>query len=425
MAAVRRVDLASDEDSAALAACFSRAVARVRHCSPCSAATFAREMREQHGGLVTDRAIWLAEEEPGGACVGYIEVAVLARAVPSAEPPLAIGDGAIRFLALDRGHRAAGEALLDSAERHLRERGAERVVAFSSSTAYPFYFLDSAGLSSTQVHVSALLGLRGYENTKQDTNEAYLDWRDFELSALPPPPAPEQGISFRVDVSDEGPGRLPSATVWAISDEDGSEIGQVECVNACRWVDEEATLASDAECQEWFFVTHMAVPPVFTDDHAFQGKGVGQLLLGEAFRRLRAMGYRHSCISTDRANNRALLFYSNFGYETVEWTHSYTLASLNDSERKPVLRGISWRVQGELPAAVPCVSAVLCLFLSGSRWLTRGPHRLLSLPSPRQAMRRRTNTTTACLTVASRGSERTGHGRSVAASQASRRQTQS
>jgi AICAR transformylase/IMP cyclohydrolase PurH len=57
MAAVRRVDLASDEDSAALAARFSRAVASVRHCSPCSAATFAREMREQHGGLVTDRAV--------------------------------------------------------------------------------------------------------------------------------------------------------------------------------------------------------------------------------------------------------------------------------------------------------------------------------------------------------------------------------
>ena len=51
---------------------------------------------------------------------------MLARAVPSAEPPLAIGDGAIRFLALDRGHRAAGEALLDSAEWHLRERGAGR-----------------------------------------------------------------------------------------------------------------------------------------------------------------------------------------------------------------------------------------------------------------------------------------------------------
>ena len=92
----------------------------------------------------------------------------------------------------------------------------------------------------------------------------------------------------------------------------------------------------------------MAVPPIFTDEHQFQGRGVGQLLLGEALRRLREIGYRHSCISTGRANNRALLFYSNFGYETVEWTHSYTLASLSDiSERKSVLRGISWAVQGE------------------------------------------------------------------------------
>ena len=330
-------------DAEALAACFNRSVASVHHCNPCSANTFAKEMQTRHHGFL-NRAIWLAEDGHGD-CVGFVEVAVLVFSQPAAEPPLAQGDGVIRYLALDRGWRRVGERLLDHAESHLQSCGAERVVAFSSSTNYPFYFLDSAGLSSTQVHVSALLGLRGYENTKEDTNEAYLDWCDFDTSTLPAPPSPEQRISFRVDLDDAGSGRLPSATVWAISDEDGSELGMCECVNACNWADHPK---GDASCQDWFFVTHMAVPPIFTDEHQFQGRGVGQLLLGEALRRLREIGYRHSCISTDRANNRALLFYSNFGYETVEWTHSYTLASLGDiSERESVLRGISWAVQGE------------------------------------------------------------------------------
>lgn len=342
-------------DAEALAACFSRSVVSVRHCNPCSATTFAKEMQRHHSHL-TNRAIWVAEDEHS-ECIGFVEVAVMACDLPPAEPPLAQGDGVIRFLALDRGHRRAGEALLDRAEAYLQGCGAGRVVAFSSSTTYPFYFLESAGLSSAQVHVSGLLGLRGYENTNEDTNEAYLDWLDFDVSSLPAPPTPEQHISFRVDLDDAGPGRLPSATVWAISDEDGSELGQCECVNACNWADNPQ---ADSSCQDWFFVTHMGVPPIFTDEHQFQGKGVGLLLLGEALRCMREIGYRHSCISTDRGNNRALLFYSNVGYETVEWTHSYTLASLDDvDERKPVLQASSWTVQGE---HATCSSFVQCSY---------------------------------------------------------------
>ena len=77
---------------------------------------------------------------------------------------------------------------------------------------------------------SALLGLRGYENTLLDTNEAYLDWPDFDCADLPQvqPAASSQGISFRVDLDEEGAGTLPSATIWAISDEDGSEVGKCE-----------------------------------------------------------------------------------------------------------------------------------------------------------------------------------------------------
>jgi hypothetical protein len=65
---------------------------------------------------------------------------------------------------------------------------------------------------------------------------------------------------------------------------------------------------------------------------------------------MRSLGYRHSSISTDRANNRALLFYSNFGYTVVEWTHSYTLASLAaQSERSNVLRAVSWDAYNTAP----------------------------------------------------------------------------
>ena len=96
-----------------------------------------------------------------------------------------------------------------------------------------------------------------------------------------------------------------------------------------------------AGASDWFFVTHLGVPADFTNAHRTQGRGIGRLLLAEALRRMRALGYRHSVISTDEANNRAQLFYGNFGYRAVVWTHSYTRADLAAAQ-PPVLRAIPW-----------------------------------------------------------------------------------
>ena len=34
-------------------------------------------------------------------------------------------------------------------------------------------------------------------------------------------------------------------------------------------------------------------------------------------------GYTHGCLSTARDNYRGQLFYSNFGYEVVDWGHGW------------------------------------------------------------------------------------------------------
>jgi hypothetical protein len=79
----------------------------------------------------------------------------------------------------------------------------------------------------TQVHISALLGLRGYANAPGDTNEVFLDWPDFDLAALPPAPTALAAVSFRVDPL-EGAGARQSASIWAVA-ADGAELGQCEC----------------------------------------------------------------------------------------------------------------------------------------------------------------------------------------------------
>jgi hypothetical protein len=38
---------------------------------------------------------------------------------------------------------------------------------------------------------------------------------------------------------------------------------------------------------------------------------------------LRRAGYRHAAISTALDNYRAALFYSNLGYQVVDWTYGY------------------------------------------------------------------------------------------------------
>ena len=209
--------------------------------------------------------------------------------------------GIVRFFWYRAGERAAGQALLEHAERTLRDQGAAEVVAFPQIHRYPFYYLSSAYLSDRLGHVAALLGRNGYQKT---AGEVYFDWRD--LPVLEPTPA-----QVKAEITLEwkpGAGRLPGLTVHAHQGE--RELGVCMCVSCAEYN------AADRD-HEWAFTKWLGV-----QDEA-QGLGLGRYLLQRALRELRLAGYRHAAISTARDNYRAALFYSNLGYQVVDWTYEY------------------------------------------------------------------------------------------------------
>ena len=109
-----------------------------------------------HNGDDPRKQLLLAVED--GEVTGYVDFLT-----PDDSNPTT---GHIRYLWHDPGHRKAGEALLDAAERALAAAGAERVQAFGPGIM-PFH----KNLSDRCVHIRALFTIRGYELTGGgDTN---------------------------------------------------------------------------------------------------------------------------------------------------------------------------------------------------------------------------------------------------------------
>ena len=68
------------------------------------------------------------------------------------------------------------------------------------------------------------------------------------------------------------------------------------------------------EAQDWALVEWLGI------EKPWQGQGWGRFLLSHALREAKDSGYRHSVISTDWRNDRAFVFYSNYGYRLSDWT---------------------------------------------------------------------------------------------------------
>src|SRR5438034_8783218 len=150
------MEIISYEQSLAsvLATAYNRGIRSVPHCYPVAEEWFARVLAPTIGAgeahpLLHSEAAFIARE--GRAVVGFVHTAV----GPSAE-----GEperGSIRFLWYERGHRAAGQALLQAAENDLRGKGMSRIEAVRSGDKYFFYHINCAHLSDHLEHVQALL----------------------------------------------------------------------------------------------------------------------------------------------------------------------------------------------------------------------------------------------------------------------------
>lgn len=217
--------------------------------------------------------------------------------------------GVIYFFWYERGHRVAGQALLEAAEAYFREQNQVRVEAFSQHIRYPFYHFANAFLSDHLDHVQALLAFNGYDRTG---GEVFLDWLDYDVVPTPTAVAAEISIEW-----DQGRGERPGCVVQANRDDkvfgtcvalSGGEYSRVD------------------EAQDWLFIISLGV----LED--VRHHGLGRHLLLRSLQEMRGKGYRHASISTSLANHRAFLFYSNCGFHVVDWTYGYSRELTDDDD---------------------------------------------------------------------------------------------
>ncbi len=271
----------------------------VPHCYPVQAEELEKAFAgqcgyEAYGERMKREAVFVAVDRE---VVGFIHAGEGVVRHDDATP-----QGAIRFLAYPRGRRGAGQALLDRAESWLRSCGLESVLVYRQAYRYPFYHFSHAYLSNHLEHIQALLLFNGYELCG---GEIYLDWPDMK------PGVPHSISDFDVELKVtqvSGPGRLPDLKVKAFHED--QEIGECFSISARAFSNREVV-------EEWIFTQWLGVT------EPFQGKGLGRYLLGRSLVEARKAGYRHAAISTALNNHRALLFYANFGYRTVDWTRQF------------------------------------------------------------------------------------------------------
>lgn len=278
---------------------YNRAIKPIPHCYRVDEHYFQHELENvlsgEPGETRRDEAIYIAVDQR--KLVGFVHVAV----GPPKPKKDTVEEGLIRFLWYTPGMREAGDLLLDKAEEHCRALGMTAMNAYPQKHRYSFYLLKSAYMSDRLGHVAALLGMAGYRRTE---GEVYMDLLDFSVDE----PEPLPGYLEAEVEHNTGLGRLPNVTLTLTRD--GDQIAICENVSAGEF-------SRDRSAQEWIFTQWMHID----DEH--QGLGLGRYMLMRGLWEAQNIGYRHASISTAWDNYRAFLFYTNLGYQVVDWTYGY------------------------------------------------------------------------------------------------------
>lgn len=281
---------------------YNRLTADVPHCYPVKEEEFAIAVRGvttgksdvKDGGLDSETAFVAMVN---GAVQAFIHVGIgQVRDHEEKEENV----GVIRFFGYERGARRVGQAVLEKAEAHLKTYDISRIFVFSQDCRYRFYHFEHAYLSDALDQVQGLLGYNGYHRSN---GEVFLDWEDYSVTPVPS----SLSVTLSTDWKD-GRGQLPNCT--ALARQDGEQVGI--CESVCG-----GEFSSHADAQDWLHTTWLGIE----DD--FQGQGLGRYLLQYALQEMHKVGYRHAAISTNWENYRAFLFYSNCGYQTVDWTYEF------------------------------------------------------------------------------------------------------
>ena len=279
---------------------YNRLTADVPHCYPVDEEEFSIAIRgvttgkadKKEGGLDSETAFVAMVK---GAVQAYIHVGI-GQVGDNREVDI----GVIRFLGYERGARHVGQAVLEKAETYLKTYNISRIYAFSQDCRYRFYHFSHAYLSDALDQVQALLGFNGY---RRCAGEVFLDWENYAVTPMPS----SLPVTLSVDW-EQGRGEHPNCTVKA--HRDGEQVGI--CESVCG-----GEFSSHPDAQDWLHTVWLGI------EDEFQGQGLGRYLLQYELQEMHKVGYRHAAISTAWDNHRAFLFYSNCGYQVVDWTYGY------------------------------------------------------------------------------------------------------
>ena len=279
---------------------YNRLTASVPHCYPVTEEEFAIAIRgvttgkadKKAGGLDSEAAFVVTTD---GAVQAFIHVGI-GQTGDNREKDI----GIIRFLGYERGARRVGQAVLEKAEAYLKAFNVSQIFAFPQDCRYRFYHFGHAYLSDALDQVQGLLGFNGY---RRSAGEVFLDWENYSVTPV------LSNLPVKLSVNwEQGQGQHPNCTVLA--HQNGEQVGI--CESICG-----GEFSSHSGAQDWLHTVWLGIE----DD--FQGQGLGRYLLQYALQEMQKVGYRHAAISTAWDNHRAFLFYSNCGYQTVDWTYEF------------------------------------------------------------------------------------------------------
>jgi len=208
--------------------------------------------------------------------------------------------GIIRFLTYSPGYRPIGQALLEECENYLRGLGARQLWAFQVSSGYNFYHLGWGHISDRMGHVYGLFLINGY---KTDDTAVFMEQVDYSVSE---PMLPDAQVEI---VLEQHPGRgvLPGLRIEAFRSE--KLIALIESLSVGEF-------SRRPEAQECFIIEDFGVV-----EEAEKGKGLGRYLLLKMFWEMQRLGYKHTAINCGWDNPRAMLLYTNYGYQLTDNTY--------------------------------------------------------------------------------------------------------
>jgi len=208
--------------------------------------------------------------------------------------------GLIRFFHYQKGHRFAGQAIIEAAEDYFRKLGLSQIRAFSYY-GYRFHRFCHAFLSDRMGQVRSLLGMNGYRITR---GLILLHSPNFQVIE---PTSPDSQVKVQVQHK-SGDGDLPNVSLRLVRKR--KKIGDSYAISGGHFC--KAREAQDIFYVAWFFI-----------DKQEQGRGLGRYMMQCLLWELRKIGYKTATLYADIGNSRAQLLYTNLGFQTVDTNYQF------------------------------------------------------------------------------------------------------